>query len=487
MQKFIFFIIILAGIVSFFLIPPLMDQFVEAGSPKKIHFTQTITSSQDPGVGHESHELSIILSPNEGTLYDGSLTFAASKPVEIVVLHEISKDDAKDQPLWTVDGKTVYGLTMVEPSSPAGSFEFTGAALALHSLESKPFTATVSVDGWIRGQPTEVIMKKIQVETKEPSLKLSRANVNATIPLHTGLVEGGLAYFIITDTNDQEYASTLTERQEWKVEFAPTLNNTSNLSLGTVYVFTNGVNGNGTQGFQSEVLSSTPEQKNEYSPLGSVINVTWKPGQNSEQLDSIEKILEAEEAGRVTLEETELIINIPQILWPEGQMLVRVNQTLSHDMEYGGGQVLDIDLEKMTVSFIAHRGWGPDGRTIYYIVTDATPSGPAEMMGVVDSPSLANLISTAAASDLFQFTNGIRGSGPMGFQPGISSSSLGDSNYSPIWRIFTVSWVDPENAKVLETREDIDDFKSRGLIEVNLAKPMNSDHIVNCPFIDPFQ
>jgi len=28
------------------------DQFVDAGSRKKIHFTQTITSSQDPGQGH---------------------------------------------------------------------------------------------------------------------------------------------------------------------------------------------------------------------------------------------------------------------------------------------------------------------------------------------------------------------------------------------------------------------------------------------------
>ena len=35
---------------------------------KKIHFTKTITSSQDPGQGHENHQLALILSPNEGTL-----------------------------------------------------------------------------------------------------------------------------------------------------------------------------------------------------------------------------------------------------------------------------------------------------------------------------------------------------------------------------------------------------------------------------------
>ena len=141
----------------------------------------------------------------------------------------------------------------------------------------------------------------------------------------------------------------------------------------------------------------------------------------------------------------------------------------------------------MTATFIAHRGWGPDGRTIYYIVTDATPAGPAEMMGVVSAPSSANLISYAAAVDLFQFKNGIVGSGPVGFQPGIAASAPGDETYSPMWRIFMIEWNDPENASVLETKADIDTFKAEGLINVNIARPMNSDHIVNCPFIDPFQ
>ena len=61
----------------------------------------------------------------------------------------------------------------------------------------------------------------------------------------------------------------------------------------------------------------------------------------------------------------------------------------------------------MNVTFIAHRGWGPDGRTIYYIVTDATPSGPAGMMGVVSSPTSASLIANSAAVDLYQFKNGL--------------------------------------------------------------------------------
>ena len=36
------------------------DQLVDAGSRKKIHFTETITSSQDPGQGHENHQLALL-------------------------------------------------------------------------------------------------------------------------------------------------------------------------------------------------------------------------------------------------------------------------------------------------------------------------------------------------------------------------------------------------------------------------------------------
>ncbi|MFB3114152.1 MAG: hypothetical protein ACE1YZ_04245, partial [Nitrosopumilaceae archaeon] len=182
--------VVVAGIIS---IPAITEQFVDAGSRKKIHFTQTITSSQDPGQGHESHQLALILSPNTGSLYDGSLTYTASETVQIVVLHEIPNTQAIGQPTWTVDGDTVYGLSLVKPGTSAGSFEFTGAALALHTSSTEPFSATVSVDGWIRGQPTEVIMQKIEAEKEvEPTLLLSRANVPATIPLHMGTFDGEL-------------------------------------------------------------------------------------------------------------------------------------------------------------------------------------------------------------------------------------------------------------------------------------------------------
>jgi hypothetical protein len=463
------------------------DQYIDAGSRKKVHFTQTITSSQDPGQGHENHQLSLILSPNEGTIYDGSMTFTSSEPVQIVVLHEINPQESKGQPIWTVDGKTIYGLSLVDLKKSSGSFEFTGAALALHSPNSKEFTSTVSVDGWIRGQPTEVIMQKIELQKEEPSSLLSRTNVPATIPMHQGIYEGNQVLYIITDGSDEDYAKTITEKQEWNVELAPVIADVPENALQKLYIFKNGVKGDGIYGFQDEVFSSTPSQESKYSALSSVVEVTWKIGQKQIEFESAADVIAANEGGRIEFNETGVVLNTPQIIWPDGQMTVRSDKEISDEMPYSGGQITEINEEEMTVTFVAHRGWGPDGRTIYYIVTDATPSGPAESMGVVSSPSSANLIAHSGAVDLFQFKNGITGSGPLGFQAGIAGASLGDANYSPMWRIYLVEWNDSESAKILETKSDIDSFRENDLLTVSIARPTNSDHIVNCPFIDPFQ
>lgn len=462
------------------------DQFVDAGSRKKFHFTQTITSSQDPGQGHENHQLSLVLSPNEGTIYDGSITFTSSEPVQIVVLHEINLRESKGQPTWTVDGKTIYGLSLIDLQKNSGSFEFTGAALGLHTANFKEFTSTVSVDGWIRGQPTEVIMQKIELK-KEVSSLLSRTNVPATIPMHKGIYEGNQVLYIITDGSDEDYAKIISEKQEWNIELASVLADVPENTLQKLFIFKNGVKGDGIYGFQNEVFSSTPSQESQYSALNSIIEVTWKVGQKEIEFESATDIIAAEEGGRIEFNEKRIILNTPQIIWPDGQMIVRSDKEITDEMPYSGGQIIEINEEEMTVTFVAHRGWGPDGRTIYYIVTDATPSGPAESMGVVSSPSSANLIAHSGAVDLFQFKNGIIGSGPLGFQPSIAGASLGDANYSPMWRIYLVEWNDVKSAKILETRSDIDSFHADDMLSVSIARPTNSDHIVNSPFIDPFQ
>jgi len=343
-----------------------------------------------------------------------------------------------------------------------------------------------------QGRPIPVapVEEEHMEETTEADLgsvlRLSRTNVPATIPMHQGYYNGDDVFFIITDSSDPTHADVITANQGWKVELAPLLKNAPEEALSKTYMFTNGIEGDGVHGFQGEVFTSTPAQADVYSALTSHVHVTWSEGATPRVLDSDAMIMDAAENNEITLTPVDVVLNMPQIVWPEGQMMVK-DVTLTDTTPYGGGQVLEIDTEEMNVTFIAHRGWGPDGRTIYYIVTDATPSGPAGMMGVVSSPTSASLIANSAAVDLYQFKNGLTGTGPLGFQPGIAAGAPGDDNYSPMWRIFMIGWDNPDESQILETIDDMNAYKEAGLIDIGIARPMDSDHIVNCPFIDPFQ
>ncbi len=332
------------------------------------------------------------------------------------------------------------------------------------------------------------MMAKTEVSMDAGSvLKLSRANVPAKIPMHQGFYNGGEVYYIITDSSDKTHADVITKNQKWKVELSPLLKNAPAKALSKTYMFTNGISGGGVHGYQGEVFTSTPAQPDVYSALTSHVHVTWKDGATPRVLNSEKAIMDAEKKEEISLSPLEVVLNMPQIVWPDGQMKVKKDKTLDDDTPYGDAQILEINTKEKTVTFIAHRGWGPDGRTIYYIVTDATPSGPAEMMGVTNAPTSASLIVNSAAVDLYQFTNGIKGSGPLGFQAGIASGAQGDANYSPMWRINVITWKDTNNSALLENISDITAYQKAGLIDISLARPMDSDHIVNCPFIDPFQ
>jgi len=327
----------------------------------------------------------------------------------------------------------------------------------------------------------------VSVTAVDPALTVSKANVPVTIPLHQGYYMKQPVYYIITDSSDKTHADIITKNQGWKAELAPLLANATKDALSKTYMFTNGVKGNGVHGFQGEVFTSTPAQPDTYSALTSHIHVTWDDAATPKILDSEKEILGAQKQGLVTLSKLNVVLNMPQIVWPESQMPVKADKTLTDETPFVGGQVLDIDLKKMTVTFIAHRGWDGSGKTIYYIVTDASPVGPAVSMGVTNVPNNAKLASSPAAIDMFHFMNGITGSGPLGFQEGISSSAPGDKNYSPMKKIYFISWKNPKKALELQTANDVEEYQKSGQITVNLAKPMNADHIINAPIVDPFQ
>jgi hypothetical protein len=312
-------------------------------------------------------------------------------------------------------------------------------------------------------------------------LKLSQASIPIDIPLLQGYIDGNIAYFIATDASDKEAVSSISNNTGFPINYAPLLAQTPNSSRGQGYKFTNGVQGQGPNGFQLPVANAIPGDE-DYSPLWQSNFVKWNDNATARELKSVEEIMTAQNNGELTVSKTDVIVNSPAIKWQGGELQVKQNKTITDDTPYGEGQVLNIDVEKMVVTMVAHRGWGPDGKTVYYIVTDATPEMPATMMGAVHTPLEEQLASTPVAVDLFQFMNGINGSGPMGFQAGIGAANPDDANYSPMWRISFVEWNDPSKARILESVNDITTMSRAGMITITPA--MNGTHVVNCPFFD---
>lgn len=458
------------------------DQLANAGSTKKIQFTKTMTSSQDPGIGHSNEQMAIILPPNSGSIYHGSITYSSSLPVQVVILHQISKGDSKGQPTWTVDGNTFYAMTTIDQNSNGGSLDFTGSAIGLHSTNSSQFAVTASVDGWIRTTTPPVAPPPV-APTTNYTINLSRAAIPVQIPMHEGLVNGKTVYYVITDSSNNLVANTISERQNWKVQPSPMLAHVPITSFGNIFIFNNGISGNGTRGYQDDVLSYTPSDK-QYSPLSKVVEVSWNVGRGPFVLNSTKAILDANMTGKVKLTVTDTILNTPAVVWDSGSLYVRTNKTLSDKTSYLDGQLLDLNMTNMTATFVGHRGWAQDGKTIYYIITSGTPEGPAQTMKIQNVPSLSTL--DASSRDVYHFANGVQGSGPFGYQEGISSSQPGDSNYSPICKISIITWKDPKNAQILETKNDIEFEQAAGDIAVQQATVSEKSYMLDCPIVkDP--
>lgn len=313
-------------------------------------------------------------------------------------------------------------------------------------------------------------------------LKLSQANVALDIPLMKGYENGNEVYFIATDASDNQTATQIANETGFKVNFAPIIAKTPEAARGQAYIFTNGIPGQGPFGFQLPVLNAKPGDQG-YSPLLQLNMVEWNQDVAAKEIKSVQEIMSSQQNGSLTVTKTDTIVNHPAIKWEGGSLKIKQDKDITDDTPYMEGQVLTIDTSKMTVTFVAHRGWGPDGKTIYYIVTDATPEMPANMMGVPFVQADELIATTPVAVDLLQFGKGIRGSGPMGFQSGIGAANPDDTNYSPMWKISFIEWKDPSKARILENMHDVAAMQAAGLITVLPA--MGGKHVVNCPFFEP--
>jgi hypothetical protein len=348
--------------------------------------------------------------------------------------------------------------------------------LGLWILAGGLVTLVFSISLFSSSMPSVVVNSYAQ--QNETTQNLTETNIPKVLPLVRGFTDGNEVFYITTEVSDEKLANYLSNLTNSRVVYTPALKYAPAQSLANIYEFTNGIKGSGPEGFQPNVADSQPGN-NKYSPLWKVNLVTWNNSTTPRELTSEDDIVNAFKNKELTIKLTDIIVNCPFVQWKDGSLTVRENKTLTDESPYGGGQVIDIDTKKMQVTFVAHRGFAPDGSTIYYIATDASVKKVADDLGVIFVNKTGLTQVSGSSSDLYVFTNGIKGNGPMGYQASIASTNAGDEAYSPLWRIQTVTWKDPMQEEFLNLLNEITENAKKGHLKTEIAGV-----VVNCPFVE---
>jgi hypothetical protein len=137
------------------------------------------------------------------------------------------------------------------------------------------------------------------------------------------------------------------------------------------------------------------------------------------------------------------------------------------------------DTSGMRVTFKLHECF-PGVR---YIVADTSLEPMAEGMHIVLSPGLRDSRPAGATGRTNVFMNGLKGPGPMGFQPSVFDSQAGDADWSPYWDHMTYAWADGAQPRVLTTEEEVHAVRDSGDLEEFPGTPDTNGDVftVNCP------
>ena len=270
-------------------------------------------------------------------------------------------------------------------------------------------------------------------------------------------------YYIRTDASDRDFA----EREG--LVFVPILQNALQAegSFANLYTFAQSAEGQGA------VVTTIPGRE-DYTPAFHVHTVTFDG--EPELLTSEAALLEAQQAGSITVEETGVVVNYPMVRWGDEGLPVDAELTAP----LGAGPLIDEpDMTELTCTFKLHQCF-PGSR---YIVTDTSAVPMAPMMGVVGSGPTDALREVGATAPITIFVNGLDGPGVEGYQPAVFNSKAGNPIWSPFWDHFAVEWTDPANARVIRSQGELDDLVKSG--ELTLYNGVPDTHpngfVVNCP------
>jgi len=181
-----------------------------------------------------------------------------------------------------------------------GFFGFTPVLIVIAVASIIAINASIKQDSFVQGQQMD-------------NLTLN----NVSIPVSTGFIDGKIAYFIATDASTQEVASSVSNTTGFKVNYAPTLANTSDSARQQGFVFLNGFSGEegGPLGSQLSVATAVPGDP-DYSPLFDINYVRWNTNNTGDIriLKSADEIFEAQQNGELIITKSNVVINSPAIV-----------------------------------------------------------------------------------------------------------------------------------------------------------------------------
>lgn len=130
-------------------------------------------------------------------------------------------------------------------------------------------------------------------------------------------------------------------------------------------------------------------------------------------------------------------------------------------------------------------GWH-DGQRVHYITTDASDMAAATKMFANFSPRLINALPELpqapgqrnALERIYAFTNFDQGNVLPSAPVPVGSAST-DKAYSPLWRMFKVTWAAGSMPKTLRSEEEV-----LGAIERGWVTMVPTDIVVNCPVVN---
>jgi hypothetical protein len=170
---------------------------------------------------------------------------------------------------------------------------FVVAYLALRPGQSQPAMGTAEP----ASQQTGGVQETTQGEDMNEMGGMAAPEDVPRLPPVKGYYEGEEVFFAHPEASDRETADLLTDMMGSPVIVVPGLAEVPEEALSKVYVFANGVRGDGPLGFQPDIFDSVPGDEG-YSPLRGLYQVTWENEDEARELKTL---------------------NEPFLKWPGGQ------------------------------------------------------------------------------------------------------------------------------------------------------------------------